>query len=218
MDLDPNVHTMISKATGIESKWLQSPDLPSDHETSESHPLAVFLDAKMSLSGPANGTLIPKLKDLWPLSPVIITTVSEDRDIITEAVALGADDFVHKPFSPEELNSRLNIRLGALKKKAAKESIEVGDLIIDTMQRSVASTKGQKFLSPTEIKLVSELAKSHGQVVPREMLKRRCWPNAKVSDNALNRKLYEVRRRLEPLSDKVTIRTIYGVGFILDER
>ncbi len=172
----------------------------------------------MAMEGPNNGSLIPKLKDNWPLSPIFLISKPEDSDIVTEAMALGADDFIDTAVDSLDISQRLKIRLGALQKRAAKETIKIADLTIDTLQRSVTSLKGTKYLSPTEIKLIAELARATGNVVPRDMLKKRCWPNSKVSDNALNRKLYEVRRSLEPLSDQIAIRTIYGVGFILEEK
>jgi len=215
LDLDPAANDHIREATGMESKWFKSSDLFGESDLA---PVAVFLEARLAMEGPNNGALIPKLKDNWPLSPIILMSGPEDDEIVTELMALGADDFIGKPIDNTEISSRMNVRLGALAKRAAKETIKIGDLTIDTLQRSVTSHKGAKYLSPTEIKLISELARSVGNVVPRDVLKKRCWPNSKVSDNALNRKLYEVRRRLEPLSDQITIRTIYGVGFILEER
>ena len=47
-------------------------------------------------------------------------------------------------------------------------------------------------------------------------MKRKCWGQIYVSDNALNRKLHEVRRALKEISQIVTIRTIYGTGFVLE--
>jgi DNA-binding response OmpR family regulator len=214
LDDDPQVHRAIAQATGIESRWFaSSAKIPAGDEL---NPLAVFVDVGMSVASAENGQLIPKLKDHWPLSPIILTAQSENSDMLLEAMALGADDFVAKPIEPREITRRFEVRLAALARRAARETIKVGDLAIDTLQRSVSSTRGVKFLSPTEIKLISELAKAGGDVVPRELLKSRCWPQMEVSDNALNRKLYEVRRRLMPLSEKINIRTIYGVGFVLE--
>lgn len=215
LDEDPAIHSLIEQATGMRSKWFSSGEsLTSDASL---NPVAVFADARMSLGGTLNGQLISKLKDTWPLSPVIMTSKDEEQDILTEAMALGADDFIGKPIRTGEIMARLAVRMNALKRRAARETIMIGDLTIDTLQRSVSSGKGQKFLSPTEIKLVFELAKSNGAVVPRELLKKRCWPGLTVSDNALNRKLYEVRKRISPLSGRISIRTIYGVGFLLEE-
>jgi hypothetical protein len=47
-------------------------------------------------------------------------------------------------------------------------------------------------------------------------MKRRCWGQIFVSDNALNRKLHEVRRTIRDLSSQVNIRTLYGTGFMIE--
>lgn len=216
LDNDPDVHAAIAHATGLESKWFSS------YEQLEAgaalDPVAVFIDVNLSVESSQNGQLIPRLKDSWPLSPIILTTPRAESDELTEAMALGADDFIMKPILGTDLNQRFLVRKAALAKRAARETIMVGDMTIDTLQRSVSTTKGQRFLSPTEVKLLSELAKSRNNVVPRDALKSRCWPQMAVSDNALNRKLYEIRRRIKPLSEAINIRTIYGVGFIMEEK
>jgi DNA-binding response OmpR family regulator len=216
LDDDPSVHAQVAQATGLESKWFAT--LNELDKTDDLDPVAVFLDVRLSVESPHNGQLIPKLKDTWPLSPIILTTPTQESDLLTEAMALGADDFIMKPIEQGDLKKRFQVRKAALAKRAARETFTVGDMTIDTLQRSVVTSRGQKFLSPTEVKLLSELAKARGNVVPRELLKSRCWPQMAVSDNALNRKLYEIRRRIKPLSDAVNIRTIYGVGFVMEEK
>jgi DNA-binding response OmpR family regulator len=216
LDDDPSVHALVAAATGIESKWFASCEELDRSQLLD--PAAVFLDVKLSVEATENGQLIPKLKDNWPLSPIILTAPQLHSEMLTEAMALGADDFIMKPLAVIDLQQRFQVRKAALEKRAARETIMIADMTIDTLQRSVVTQRGQKFLSPTEVKLLSELAKARGNVVPRELLKNRCWPQMRVSDNALNRKLYEIRRRIKPLSDAVNIRTIYGVGFVMEEK
>ena len=216
LDDDPSIHAAIARATLMESRWFSS--VEEFGLAPELSPAAVFLDVKLSVAATASGQIIPRLKDSWPLSPVILTTPTPDSELLTEAMALGADDFIMKPIEPADVTKRFLVRTAALARRAAREMIVVGDMTIDTLQRSVSSVRGQKFLSPTEVKLLAELAKARGNVVPREILKSRCWPAMEVSDNALNRKLYEIRRRIKPLSEGINIRTIYGVGFVMDEK
>jgi DNA-binding response OmpR family regulator len=216
LDNDPNVHSTIAIATGLESMWFST--FEQLEAKSNLQPVGLFLDVKMSLESSLNGSLIPKLKDVWPLSPIILTSIDNSSEQLTEAMALGADDFIAKPFNNADLANRFKIRKAALEKRAARETVVIGDMTIDTLQRSVVTGKGQKYLSPTEIKLLSELAKAKGGVVSREILKTRCWPGGDVTDNALNRKLYEIRRRIKPLSAKIDIRTVYGVGFVMEEK
>ena len=84
LDTDSNSNDSIAQATGIESKWFKSHD--SFHDTDVA-PVAVFLDARMAMEGSTNGSLIPKLKDNWPLSPIILISSPDDSEIVTEAMA-----------------------------------------------------------------------------------------------------------------------------------
>ncbi len=215
LDSDPETHGAIARAMGIESRWFTSSEELQKDMTHE--PMAVFVDVGLTHLNPDSAQLIVRLKDSWPLAPVILTA-PEESDELTEAMALGADDFVAKPINGQDVQRRVRVRRAALQKRAARETILFGDMSIDTMQRSVTSPRGQRFLSPTEIKLIAELAKAGGNVVARDMLKTRCWPSMSVSDNALNRKLYEIRRRLKPITDAINIRTIYGVGFVMEQK
>lgn len=216
LDQDPEVRNAIANATGLECRWYSGREKLDDIDSLD--PVAVFIDVKLGIDAVSDQRLIQWFKDTWPLAPVIVTAKDEDAEFLTEAVAVGADDFVAKPIRAHETAQRLKVRSQALVQRASRETITVGDMTIDTMQRSVSTQRGQRFLSPTEVRLISELAKAGGTVVSREILKARCWPQEGVSDNALNRKLYEIRRRLKPLSDRVNIRTIYGVGFVMEQK
>jgi DNA-binding response OmpR family regulator len=211
---------LVAQATGIQSRWIANPaELDGPEQRDGSVPEAFFVDVRLSIEGTESGPhLISRLKGGWPLSPVILTAAEQSSDLLAEAMAMGADDFIAKPIAAADLAHRFSIRKNALVRRAARESIIVGDMTIDTLQRTVTSERGQRFLSPTEVRLVAELAKAGGAVVSRDELKHRCWPAEGVSDNALNRKLYEIRRRLKPLSERVNIRTIYGVGFVMEQK
>ena len=69
LDNDPAVTSAISQATGLESKWFSTYEQLEDNQGLD--PVAVFIDVNLSVESSQNGQLIPKLKDSWPLSPVI---------------------------------------------------------------------------------------------------------------------------------------------------
>jgi DNA-binding winged helix-turn-helix (wHTH) protein len=70
-------------------------------------------------------------------------------------------------------------------------------------------------LSVREIALLGELIRANGVVVPKPVLKRELWKGLAVSDNALDRKIFEVRKALKEVGSKVEIHSIYGVGMVL---
>lgn len=183
----------------------------------EIEPIGFFVDVHIGES--ENGLeVIPQLKERWPFSPIIVLTSDRTGDYVAEALAFGADDFVNKPINASEIVARFQTRLDELSKREAREIIKVGDLVIDTSHRVINGEHGQRYLSPTELSMLVCLINARGTVVKREFMKRKCWGQIHVSDNALNRKLHEVRRTLQEISSQVRIRTVYGTGFSLEAK
>lgn len=214
--LDPqySLATTIGQATDTNSKWYESfSDLIEDHKKSPLQALAFFVNLNVFKN---DHKVLPTLKDMFPVCPVFVLTESSSDDL-TEAMALGADDFLLTPIEPSILKLRFLVRKAAIAKKASRDTVTVGDLTIDTVSRTVSSPKTSKFFSNIEIRLISLLAQNFNKVVTREALKAYGWPNLEVTDNALNRKLYEIRLRINNLSSNINIRTLYGVGFILEK-
>ncbi len=179
-------------------------------------PSAIFVDIHLGVDENGLDTL-PKLKQRWPFCPIIVITTDRDENSVSKALAAGADDFVYKPLNTKEVLARLQVRMAELAKREAVELIRVADITVDLTHRSIASDKGgTRYLSSTEMNLLSCLLHARGTLVRREVLKRKCWGQIFVSDNALNRKLHEVRRALKEISDNVQIRTLYGTGFTLE--
>ncbi|MEI8025312.1 MAG: response regulator transcription factor [Pseudomonadota bacterium] len=215
LDNDAMMSSLLERAIGKKSIYFSSAkDLEA--QMVELDPIAVFVDVQ--LGSYENGLdIIPKLKERWPFSPVIVVTGDRQDDAVSNALSKGADDFIFKPVNPKEVVARMQTRMADLAKRQTEEVHTIGDLIVDRAHRSILnSNKQQRFLSPTEMGLLNCLLSAQGTVVPREVMKRRCWGQIFVSDNALNRKLHEVRRIIKDLSTQVNIRTLYGTGFMIE--
>ncbi len=215
LDDDPMINRIIAQATS--KKTVSFTTVDEMKEKSEGlTPLAIFVDIHLGVKENGLDTL-PKLKLRWPFCPIIVITTDRDENSVSKALAAGADDFIYKPLNIKELLARLQVRMAELSKKEAVELVRIGDVTIDLVHRSIASEKkGIRYLSSTEMNLLSCLVHARGTLVRREVLKRKCWGQIFVSDNALNRKLHEVRRALKEVSDQVQIRTLYGTGVTLE--
>jgi DNA-binding response OmpR family regulator len=215
LDDDSRISFLLERAIGKKSIYFSSAKDLED-KMSDLEPVALFVDVHLS-SRENRLDIIPKLKERWPFSPVIVITDDRQDDAVSNALSKGADDFIFKPVNPKEVVARMQTRMADLAKRQAKELHNIGDLVVDRAHRSILnSNKQQRFLSPTEMDLLNCLLAAQGTVVPREVMKRRCWGQIFVSDNALNRKLHEVRRILKDLSNQVNIRTLYGSGFMIE--
>ncbi|MFK7822840.1 MAG: response regulator transcription factor [Oligoflexales bacterium] len=215
LDDDPMIEKIIGSATGKPTQNFDS--IKSlESQVDSLNPIALFVDVHLGLKE-SGLDILPSLKIKWPFAPIIVITNDRDENAVGDALAAGADDFIYKPINAKELVARLQARLGELAKREAREVIKIGDVTVDTAHRVIANLDGHhRYLSPTEMNLLTCLLDAHGTVVRRDAMKRKCWGQIYVSDNALNRKLHEVRRALKEISQIVTIRTIYGTGFVLE--
>ena len=215
LDDDPMIERVISSATGKSTRSFSS--IRSLEQQVESlNPIALFVDIHLGVQ--ENGLdVLPVLRSKWPFAPIIVITGDTNDNSVGDALAAGADDFLYKPINTKELLARLQTRLGELAKREAQEILRFGDITVDKIHRMIVNEEGQhRFLSPTEMGLLTCLLDAHGTVVKRESLKRKCWGQVYVIDNALNRKLHEVRRSLKEISHQLRIRTIYGTGFAVE--
>ena len=158
------------------------------------------------------------IRQLWPSASVIIAADEANLADVYPLLASGASDYVSLSATDRELEEKCLIHLGVYLARAQDSARSFGRLTINFLHRTVTNGKDTAHLTPIEVNIVRTLADNLGGVVPRNTMKQMCWGDIEITDNALNRKIYEVRRTLRRLSESVNIRTIYGLGFELRVR
>ncbi len=155
----------------------------------------------------------------WSKMPIIVISArSEEKDKI-EALDAGADDFLTKPFSVEELLARLRVtfrRLSYLEKDGEVCSVfENGDLKIDYAAGCVYLKEQEIHLTPIEYKLLCLLAKNVGKVLTHAYITRSVWGSAWENDVASLRVfMATLRKKIEKdASSPQYIQTHIGVGY-----
>lgn len=154
----------------------------------------------------------------WSTMPIIVLSARlEDADKV-EALDAGADDYLVKPFSVEELLARLRValrRLGCKDAAVDEEVYENGWLRID-YQAGYATCGGEEVhLTPIEYKLLVLLSKHTGKVLTHNFILKEVWGAALTSDiPSLRVFMATLRKKIEPdPSDPVYIQTHVGVGY-----
>ncbi len=213
LDDDPMVPRMIQKALGLKTVAFTSAEKLLAAVDSY-QPVAAFIDIHLGTEPNGLG-ILPVLRERWPFCPILVVTADPTDEAVTDALARGADDFLRKPIRPKELNARLQTRLVDQAQKQAKNVVTLADVAVDQAYRTLRGPTGERYLSPTETNLLLALIQAHGTTVPRSTLKTRCWDQIAVSNNALDRKIYELRRALGEVGSRLEIGTAYGVGFSL---
>ena len=131
--------------------------------------------------------------------PVIVVSARAEADDKVEALDLGADDYVSKPFSIEELLARMRAssRRGVV--GATEPVIQVGGLLIDTADSKATRDGTIIHLTPTEWKIVSALVRNRGRLVRQVDLLHEVWgPGYEQETGYLRVHLASIRRKLEP--------------------
>ncbi|MCR5295600.1 MAG: response regulator transcription factor [Lachnospiraceae bacterium] len=183
---------------------------------SSHNPDVVFLD--LGLPDMEGVEVIRKIRS-WSVMPIIVISArSEDADKI-EALDAGADDYLTKPFSVEELLARLRAtvrRLSFVKNSAESSAVYVnGNLRID-FSAGCAYLGGEEIrLTPMEYRLLCLLAKNTGKVLTHTYITREMWGRSWENDIASLRVfMVTLRKKLEALPDSPRyIQTHIGVGY-----
>jgi len=176
-------------------------------------PEAVILDL---LLPDGSGTDVCRELRKWSAAPILVlSAVGEEREKIA-ALDAGADDYVTKPFSGDELLARLR---AALRRTgpSAEPVLEVGDLTVDRNKRSVTFAGEAVSLTPTEYDLLRLLAENEGKLLTHPAILRAIWgPAYRAESNYLHVYVSHLRRKIEP--DPARPRYILnqpGVGYRL---
>jgi DNA-binding response OmpR family regulator len=148
--------------------------------------------------------------------PVIIASArDDDRDIVT-ALDMGADDYVVKPFSADQLDARIRalMRRTANGGRKAKRPVTIGDLVIDPSTREVKLAGKPVELNRKEFDILAYLASRQGEIVSKRDLWRDVWHQPyRGTDKTIDVHLSWLRRKLgESSTDPRYIRTVRGVG------
>ncbi|GAA0826646.1 response regulator [Clostridium tertium] len=162
--------------------------------------------------------IIKKIR-AWSNCPIIVVSArSEDKDKI-EALDSGADDYLTKPFSVDELLARIRVAIRKMnydntKKEESTEFIN-GDLKIDYVSGCVFVGKEETHLTPIEYKLLCLLAKNVGKVLTHTYILKEIWGVAYESEvPSLRVFMATLRKKIEKNCEKNTyIQTHIGVGY-----
>ena len=217
VDDDPNllryVRSVLSDA-GYSVRVTGNPDRALELLETEP-PQLILLD--LILDGVSGFDLMKRIREMSDV-PVIFVSGREEETYIVNALNMGADDYIVKPFSPPQLLARIEASLckrSRLGYNSAREPYRLGDLAIDYALREVTLSGSPIKLTVTEYKLLSELSANAGRVLTHDQLLERVWGHRHSDGTALTRNLVRSLRR--KLCDDVRrpryIFTQTGVGY-----
>ena len=158
-------------------------------------PKAIILDV---LLPDGRGTDVCRELRRWSEAPILVlSAVGEEKEKV-EALDAGADDYVTKPFSGEELLARLRAVLRRAN-PSLRPVLEIGDLRIDLEKRAVKVNGHAISLTPIEYDLLRLLAENEGKLLTHPAILRAIWgPAYREESNYLHVYVSHLRRKIEP--------------------
>jgi DNA-binding response OmpR family regulator len=184
----------------------------------------VLLDLLLpGLDGMTVGREIRRAK---PHLPIIIVSALTEKERLLEGFALGADDYVTKPFDFDLLLARIaaSLRRVALAAEPSLpepvvRSVETGGLAIDADARSLRTSVGEMPLTPKEYSLMQLLMTEPGRLFSKEEITESVWHHRYLaSSRTLDVHMRRLRNKLAEVGAELTIQVVRGVGYRLAAR
>ncbi len=143
------------------------------------------------------------------------------RDTLEDRVAgldAGVDDYLVKPFEFKELFARIRALSRRKFVPIEEEVMNISDMVIDLRNHRVNCGDQELSLTPKEFQLLELLARNRNQILPKEMIIERVWGfDREASSNTLEACMKLLRKKIDPLGEKKYIRTVRGVGYVIED-
>jgi len=148
-------------------------------------------------------------------TPLLMLTAKDTVPDVVQGLDLGADDYMTKPFSFDELL----LRLRALKRSSTAGqplTLQVADLLLDTATHRVTRAGRDIRLTRTEYSLLERLLSNAGRVVPRDALILSVWGHREgIGTNTVDAFVRLLRNKIEGAGREKLIHTVRGVGYVI---
>jgi two-component system copper resistance phosphate regulon response regulator CusR len=162
-------------------------------------------------------SVLTEMRRAGKQTPVLFLTAKDRIQDRVQGLELGADDYLVKPFAFAELLARMHsiLRRGPQRQP---DVIRVGDLEVDTVRHRTIRANRVLELTPKEFTLLAMLARRAGEVVSRTQISEQVWDiNFDSFTNVVDVHVSRLRSKVDDPFEKKMIRTIRGIGYILEK-
>ncbi len=151
-------------------------------------------------------------------TPIIMLTAKTQEAERILGLEFGADDYVTKPFSPNELRARITAVLRRGAPDAAKGIYRFGDCDVDFDRAEIRRAGRPVDATALEFRILSVLIRSRGRVLTRGQLIQQAWgENTFVGDRVVDTHILNLRKKIEPApADPQFVRSVRGIGYRFD--
>lgn len=176
---------------------------------------AILLD--VMLPGEDGFSILRKLRDAGIITPVLMLTARNTTEDRVQGLDLGADDYLAKPFSFEELAARLR---SILRRSSPEKStkLKCGDLSLDTVSHLAFRQAREIELTTKEYALLEYLMRNKNRILSRSTITQHVWKhNFDPESNIIDVYVKRLRSKIEKENEQPLIQSIRGVGYRMRE-
>ena len=211
-DLNEYLHELLSEHFIVHNVTRGSQALKLIKQTK---PDLVVLD--LMLPDMQGEDLCTQIKDVYPQVPIIILTAKDDPRDIVKNLNQGADDYLTKPFSSEELLARIRARLRSDNRK--QTSLKIADLELDTNTLEVARSGKIIPLTHTEFQLLHYLLANKNHVLTREMILSHVWSyTPDIQSRVVDVYVGYLRKKIDNGHSNKLIHSVRGFGYTVKDK
>ncbi|MET0499358.1 MAG: response regulator transcription factor [Steroidobacteraceae bacterium] len=164
-------------------------------------------------------TLVTRLRDAGIQTPVLMISALSDADERVRGLRAGGDDYLTKPFHPDEMVARVEALLRRRSDPSRALTLRLGDVELDMMRREARRDGVLLELLPTEFRLLEYLVRHSGQALTRTMIFEAVWGyHFDPGTNVIEVHIGRLRRKLDLPGHADLIHTVRGVGYVLEAR
>ena len=215
VDDEPPIRKLLRTGLGTQGyQTLDAPNAKTALELMADKPDLVILD--LGLPDMHGLDLLREIRARWEDLPIVVLSSRGDETAKVEALDLGADDYVTKPFGMEELLARIRTALRhKLHVQGERPLFKLGDLSVDLVRRIVKKGDVVVKLSPKEYELLRVMVQYAGRVLTHKFLLKELWA-APIDPQYLRVYVRQLRQKIEPDPERPRyILTETGVGYRL---
>lgn len=159
---------------------------------------------------------LPKIKARWPQVPVVILSAVSTPSERTDLLNMGADDYVGKPFSTQELIARLRV-VQRRNTSVSSQVINLGNTTLDAVKRVATCGADSVTLPGKEFLLMKVLCEEPGRVWSRAELLETVWELQQgIETNVVEATITNLRRRLSGIGSSLQIRNMRNAGYWIE--
>lgn len=163
--------------------------------------------------------ILKRMRKMEIQTPVIFLTAKDSEEDIVQGLNSGADDYMTKPFSFNELLARIRALLRREKSSGFPQKLQVADLVLEPDKHRVLRGNTKIELTPKEYVLLELFMRHPGQIITRTMISESVWDyHFDSGTNIIDVHVSHLRNKIDKDFEPKLLHTVKGVGYVLEDR